>query len=270
VQLNVAGIVGPALGGFLLPLLRAPLLISVNALTFLVVALVILAWRPGQIQSTGLRENFTESFITSLRYARNSQRMKIILLRNVLFALVISIVPALLPVIALKEMQLSATQLGLVFTCVSLGSLAGAVMALPYLRPRISANAITSIAMAIVAGVLLAMAFIRQVPALMISTALAGVAWALGDRRFGWLQRVMPGWVRGRMNSFQIVLGQGRHCLGPSLWGRSAYAGLDLILLLRPLLPSLVGSGIDFQSTSPLKPAWKQRRSITCTTSRRP
>ena len=89
VQLSLSGIVGPALSGFLLPMLRAPLLISVNALTFLVVALVILQWRPRQIQSTGLRENFTESFITSLRYARNSQRMRIILFRNVLFALVI-------------------------------------------------------------------------------------------------------------------------------------------------------------------------------------
>jgi predicted MFS family arabinose efflux permease len=248
VQLNLAGIVGPALGGFLLPLLRAPLLISVNALTFLVVALVILAWRPRQIQSTGLRENFTESFITSLRYARNSQRMKIILLRNVLFALVISIVPALLPVIALKEMQLSATQLGLVFMCVSLGSLAGAVMALPYLRPRISANAITSIAMAIVAGVLLAMVFIRQVPALMISTALAGVAWALAGSEI-WVaaQRVMPGWVRGRMNSFQIVLGQGSIAVGAVLWGTGvAYAGLDLTFAAAALV-ALAGLALGYR-----------------------
>ena len=48
VQLNLSGIVGPALGGFLLPLLGAPLLISVNALTFLVVALVVLQWKPRQ------------------------------------------------------------------------------------------------------------------------------------------------------------------------------------------------------------------------------
>jgi MFS family permease len=121
VQLNLSGTVGPVLGGLLLPLLGAPLLILVNALSFLVVALLILRWKPRQTPSARLRENFTESFVTSLRYARNSQRIKIILFRNVLFSLVISIVPALLPVIALKEMHLSATQLGLVFTCVSLG-----------------------------------------------------------------------------------------------------------------------------------------------------
>jgi hypothetical protein len=57
----------------------------------------------GQTPSTKLRENFTESFISSLRYARNSQRMKIILFRNVLFSLVISVIAALLPVIALRS-----------------------------------------------------------------------------------------------------------------------------------------------------------------------
>jgi MFS family permease len=44
VQMNLAGIVGPALGGFLLPLLGAPLLITINALTFLVVAFAVLQW----------------------------------------------------------------------------------------------------------------------------------------------------------------------------------------------------------------------------------
>ena len=110
------------------------------------------------------------------------------------------------------------------------GSLAGAVFALPYLRQRISPNAITSIAMAIMAVVLLAMAFIRQVPALMVCATLAGVAWALAGSEI-WVagQRVMPGWVRGRMNAFLIMLGQGSMAVGALLWGTGvAHAGLDL------------------------------------------
>jgi MFS family permease len=238
VQLNLSGIVGPALGGLLLPLLGAPLLISFNALAFLVVALAVLQWKPRQIQSTRLRENFTESFISSLRYARNSQRMKTILFRNVLFSLVISIIPALLPVIALRECACSAAQLGLVFACVGVGALAGAVFALPYLRQRTSPNAITSISMAIMAVVLFAMAFIRQVPALMISTTLAGVAWALAGSEL-WVagQRVMPGWVRGRMNGFLIMLGQGSMALGAVLWATGvAHVGLDLTFLVAAVL----------------------------------
>ena len=230
VQLNLSGIVGPALGGFLLPLLGPPLLITVNALTFVVVALAVLQWKPGETQSTGLRESFTESFISSLRYARNSHRMRVILFRNLLFSLVISIVPALLPVIALREMQLSASQLGLVFTCVGVGSLVGAVFVLPYLRERISPNAITSVAMVMMIVVLLTWAFMRQFSTLMACAALAGVAWALAGSEL-WVagQRVMPGWVRGRMNAFQIMLGQGGIAIGALVWGAgAAHAGLDL------------------------------------------
>ena len=107
VQVNLSGIVGPALGGLLLPLLGAPLLISINALTFVIVVLVVLQWKPRPMHSSRLRENFAESFINSLRYALDSPSMHTILFRNLLFSLVISVVPALLPVIALKELHLS-------------------------------------------------------------------------------------------------------------------------------------------------------------------
>ena len=269
VQLNLSGIVGPALGGLLLPLLGAPLLISINALAFLVVALVILQWKPRQTASTRLRENFTESFISSLRYARNSQRMKIILFRNVLFSVVISVIPALLPVIALRNCNCSAAQLGLVFACVGVGSLAGAVFALPYLRQRISPNAIISISMAIMVVVLLSMAFIRQVPALMVSTTLAGVAWALAGSEL-WVagQRVMPGWVRGRMNAFLIMLGQGSMAVGAVLWGTGvANAGLDLTFAAAAVVAARrVGPRASiFNQLRHRSPASMQRRSITCT-----
>jgi MFS family permease len=230
VQLNLSGIVGPALGGLLLPLLGAPLLISLNAVAFLLVALVIMQWKPSQTAVTRLRESFTESFISSLRYARNSQRMKMILFRNVLFSVVISVIPALLPVIALRNCACSASQLGLIFACVGVGSLAGAVFVLPYLRQRVSTNAITSISMATMVLVLCSMAVIRDVPTLMVSTTFAGVAWALAGSEL-WVagQRVMPGWVRGRMNAFLIMLGQGGMALGAIFWATGvANIGIDL------------------------------------------
>ncbi len=230
VQLNLSGIVGPALAGLLLPLLGVSLLISINALAFLVVALAVLQWKPRQEQSLVLRESFTESFINSLRYARHSHGMRIVLFRNVLFSLVISIIPALLPVIALKEMQLSAAQLGFVFTFLAVGSLAGAVFALPYLRAKTSPNAITSISMAVMVVVLVALAFLRQLPTLMLCAFLAGVAWSLAGSEL-WVagQRVIPGWVRGRMNAFQIMLGQGGIAVGALIWGSGvAQAGLNL------------------------------------------
>ena len=136
VQLNLSGIVGPAIGGFLLPFLGAPILISLTAFAFVLVALVIKQWKPRPAQVTGLRENFTESFTSSLRYARNSQRLKVIPFRHVLFSAVISAIPALLPIIALRACACSASQLGLIFACVGVGSLGGAMFVLPFLRRR--------------------------------------------------------------------------------------------------------------------------------------
>jgi hypothetical protein len=111
---------------------------------------------------------------------------------------------------------------------VGVGSLGGAVFVLPYLRARVTPNAITSIAMVIMVFVLLSMALIRQVPALMVSMALAGVAWALAGSEL-WVagQRVMPGWVRGRMNAFLIMLGQGSMAFGAILLA-TGVAHLDL------------------------------------------
>jgi MFS family permease len=230
VQLNLSGIVGPAFAGLLLPLLGVPLLISVNAVTFVVVALAVWQWRPRKDELLELRESFVESFVSSLRYARHSFGMRIVLFRNVLFSLVISIIPALLPVIALKEMQLSAVQLGFVFTCLAVGSLAGAVFALPYLRAHTSQNAITSISMMIMVCVLFTLALLRQLPTLMLCAFLAGVAWSLAGSEL-WVagQRVIPGWVRGRMNAFQIMLGQGGIAIGALIWGSGVtHTGLTL------------------------------------------
>jgi MFS family permease len=268
VQLNLSGIVGPALAGILLPLLGIPLLISFNTLTFLVVAFAVWQWKPRQEQSLELRESFTESFISSLRYARHAHGMKVVLFRNVLFSLVISIMPALLPVIALRELQLSAAQLGFVFTCLAVGSLVGAVFALPYLRAKISPNAITSISMAIMILVLLALAFLRHLPTLMLGAFLAGVAWSLAGSEL-WVagQRVIPGWVRGRMNAFQIMLGQGAIALGALIWGSGVtQAGLNLTFGAAALLAFAVlaighRASINFAAeasvdAAPLNPEW--------------
>ena len=249
VQLNLSGIVGPALGGFLLPVLGAPLVISFNAFAFVIVAFVIMQWRPRQAQATGLRENFTESFISSLRYARNSQRMKVILFRNVLFSAVISAIPALLPIIALRACACSASQLGLIFACVGAGSLGGAMFVLPFLRKRFSANAIVSISVAILLVVYLAMALTQEVPPLKVSTTLAGVAWSLAGAEL-WVagQRVMPSWVRGRMNAFLIMLGQGGMALGAILWATGvANVGLELTFVGAAAMALVVlGLGLRF------------------------
>jgi MFS family permease len=82
-QVNIAGLMGPALGGFVLPKLGAPLLISINALIFLTVCLIILRWRPDRTTAKQADQGFMESRRIG-RYAFAHQ-IRIILFRNFLF-----------------------------------------------------------------------------------------------------------------------------------------------------------------------------------------
>ena len=241
VQVNIAGILGPALGGFVLPMIGAPLLLSINAVIFSTVCLVILRWRPDRATVKQSDQGVTESFAESIRFAARSYQIKIILFRNLLFSIAIAAVPALLPVIIYTELKGSAGQLGLAFTCVAAGSLAGAVIVLPFLRERLSPNGITLVAMAIMPVVLAAMAFLRTSSTMLVYSAAAGVAWALAGSEL-WLagQRAVSGRIRGRMNSFLIMTGQAGIAVGSILLGTGALkAGLGWTLALAAVVALL-------------------------------
>jgi len=75
VQMNLAGIVGPALGGFLLPIVGPAMLFSLNALAFLSVALMIERYYRDRRRPTAHLENFLESFASAARYVRYRLRL---------------------------------------------------------------------------------------------------------------------------------------------------------------------------------------------------
>jgi hypothetical protein len=88
-------------------------------------------------------ESFFESFGTIIRYARNAPGFQVVLGRNFLFALFISVIPALMPVVGLKLLHLSSSNLGLLFASMGAGSVIGAVFIIPRLRARLSPDSIT-------------------------------------------------------------------------------------------------------------------------------
>jgi MFS family permease len=138
-QLNISGIIGPALGGLVIFLMGPNFVFAVNAACFFVVTLAIVHWKRATEQVKLPRESFFESFLTAIRYVRYAPGLQIILERNVLFALFISVIPALMPVVGLKALHLGPCQLGLLFTSMGAGSVAAAAFIIPWLsRPAIN------------------------------------------------------------------------------------------------------------------------------------
>jgi MFS family permease len=262
VQMNLGGIVGPALGGLLLPIMGPAMLFSLNALAFLATARVISQRYRRRRRPEPHLENFLESFASAARYVRYAPGMQVILTRDFLFGLFIAVVPALVPVVALQHLRLQPSQLGLVFTSMGIGSLLGATLLLPYARAKASPNSLTILAGIILVVVLVLMSNVPNLWMLLPVTALAGISWTVSASEL-WIagQRAMPDWARGRMNAVHMMASQAGVALGGVLWGWAATSlglGPTLVggaLLLTASLTLAIPLSINFAQSLNFDPA---------------
>jgi len=238
VQMNISGVIGPALGGLLLPSIGPNWIFALNAVGFLVVLAAVLWWPRTHKRLRAPAESVLESFVGALRYVRYSRGIQIVLVRAFLFALLISVIPALLPVVGLKALHLSSSHLGILFTSLAIGSLLGAVFVVPWARNHFTSNQVTILASLLLALVYILMAAVRQLDTFIVVAALAGLGWTLAASEL-WVvaQQAMPGWTRGRLNAAQIMVSQGGIALGGLAWGAAAaFSGFEYTLLLATLL----------------------------------
>src|SRR6201994_2101265 len=261
-QLNISGIIGPALGGLALRFVTPNWVFATNAFCFLIVIFAIAQWKRPVRNSNLPLENFLESFSTAIRYVRFAPGLQVVLLRNILFSLFICVIPALLPVVGLQKLKFEPSSLGLLFTCMGAGSVFGAVFVVPKLRDRLHSNAIILSASILLALVYLGMGLVVNHALFMAIAAVAGIAWTLAASEL-WVvsQRAMPDWARGRMNATLIMASQGAMALGGIVWGILASTiGVTLTLeisaglLLLSLLLSIPLS-IDFVGELNFTPA---------------
>jgi MFS family permease len=141
--MNIAGIIGALIGGFLVSLSGPGSAFAANSAGFLLLLLAISGWkRPGRETKTA-PEDFFATIETAIRYVRYTPGIKVILARLALFSFFISIIPALMPVVGLKELHLDPSKLGFLFTAMATGSVIAAVCIMPLARARLSPNRLT-------------------------------------------------------------------------------------------------------------------------------
>jgi MFS family permease len=261
-QLTISGIIGPALGGILLPLIGANWIFTLTAICFLVVILAVLAWKRKVRPEKLPLENFLQSFLTAIRYVRHAPGIRVVFARNALFGFFIALIPALIPVVGLKELRLTALGCGIMFSSMGAGAVLAAVFVAAWVRANFSPNMLTIVANLVIAIVYVLMALVRDQMLFMYVAALAGIGWTLSASEL-WIagQRAMPDWARGRMNATFIMFSQGAMALGGIAWGAAAavfgvnhtlFAGAALLML--SLLVAIPLS-INFTRTLDLEPA---------------
>jgi hypothetical protein len=231
----------------LVPLAGANSVFAVNAACFLLVVLAVRQWKQPTLRVTRPSESFLQSFATAIRYACCTPRLQVVLARNFLFALFISVIPVLIPVLGLNVLHLGSSQLGFLFTSMNAGSVFGAVFVISWLRARFSSDSVTLTANLLIVLAFLSMAFVRQAELFFFVAAFAGLGWTLSASEL-WVaaQRAMPSWARGRMSATVIMISQGGMALGGVIWSFAAAIagpvytlfGASVLFLLSLLLSS--------------------------------
>jgi MFS family permease len=220
ISINVARAVGPALGGFLVAALGTGWVFLLNATSFLGVVTVLVRWRREVHVSSRLPpEDVPGAMRAGMRYVRHSAPLRAVLLRTAVFVVPASALWALLPLLARRDLGLSATGYGLLLGCLGVGAIAGA-FALPRLRARVTSDRLVFLASLAFAGASWSVGRVGSPVLDGVVLLGGGVAWiaAMSTLNVS-AQNAVPAWVRARALAVGLLVVQGGLALGGLLWG---------------------------------------------------
>jgi MFS family permease/quinol monooxygenase YgiN len=219
INVNAARSVGPALAGFLVAQAGVAVVFAVNAVTYLIFALALVRWRPGTARAVDVPEEFTSALRAGARYVRHSPVVRRLLLRALFFLVPGSALWALLPLVANRQLGLSASGYGLLLAALGVGAIVGGLF-LPWVRTNLTPARFLLFSGLVYGAVLLVIAFIRSAPIVLAALVPAGAAWVVVLSSVNAeMQLFLPGWVRARGLAVYQVVFAGGQAVGSFAWG---------------------------------------------------
>ena len=255
VGVNVARILGPALGGFVVAAAGPGVVFVLDGLSFLGVVGVLVSWRRERSRSVLPAERMVGAIRAGLRFARYSDALRRVLVGAFLFMMCGGGVMGLMPVLG-RETGRGAVGFGLLLGSLGVGAVTGATL-LPRVRSRVAPGVLIASGFIAFAAVAIGAATSRELVLLCPIMLLGGVAWisVLSTLTIG-AQQASPPWVRARALAVYLIVFQAGIAGGSAVWGfvasrsglRIAYIGIAagllvggaLVVLLRPVADSVV------------------------------
>ena len=218
-SMNLARAVGPALGGALVAAAGPEWVFALNAISFLAVLAVLVAWRREPHAKVLGPEHIGSALRAGLRFVRSSPRMRTTMIRVFAYIFFGSAVWALLPVVARSGLGLGSGGYGLLLGAVGLGAVIGAAT-LPRARARWPLDRVVVGAALAHAAAAAVVAWVDVVAVVAVALVATGYAWiaVLGSLNAS-AQVVLPEWVRSRGMGIYLLVLQGGQALGALLFG---------------------------------------------------
>jgi MFS family permease len=219
INVNVARSVGPAVAGLLVAQAGVAVVFALNAISYLIFALALVRWRPGNAKAVDVPEQFTSALRAGARYVRHSPVVRRLLLRASLFLVPGSALWALLPVVANRRLGMNASGYGVLLGALGVGAIFGGLL-LPWVRAKLTPGQFLLFSGLIFGGALLVVAVVRSVPIVLTALVPAGVAWVtVLSSVNAEMQLFLPGWIRARGLAVYQVVFAGGQAIGSFVWG---------------------------------------------------
>jgi len=215
---NVARVVGPALGGLLVATAGPAVVFAIDAVSFVGVIVVLIAWRRERRSTVLPAERLVGAVKAGVRFARHSPALRTVLFHTFGFMFCACIAMAMLPLLA-RETGGSPIAYGILLGSLGAGAVAGTLV-LPRVRAKLSPDALVAIGTLTFAAACAGMAFLRSLWTLAPVFAAGGVGWisVLSTLNL-FAQRASPAWVRARALAVFLLVLQAAIAAGSALWG---------------------------------------------------
>jgi MFS family permease len=219
VAFNLARAAGPALGGAIVAWAGAQVAFGVNAISYLGLIAVLLAWKRPASEARLPPETMVAAMLAGLRFARLSHSLQTVLVRAAAFGFFAAAQWALIPLVARDLLSGGAITYGLLLAAFGGGAVGGALIG-GGVRDRFTSEMIVAGGSAAFAGAGLAVAFSPYLPITLVALVLGGAAWLLVLSTFNvTVQLRTPRWVVGRAMAIYQAGVFGGLSLGGWLWG---------------------------------------------------
>jgi MFS family permease len=229
--LNIARVVGPAVGGAIVTATGVWAVFFLNAASFLGVMVVLHRWRRGTQQKQSPSKPVLSTMREGIRYVSQAPALRAVLVRTGLFVPFASALWALLPLIARYELEHNCYGYGTLFGCLSMGAVMGALF-LPKLRSHFSTETLVGGATIAFAAATAAVAEVRHFGLFCLILMVAGIAWITLMASFNAAaQTAVPSWIRARALAVHLLIFHGGMAAGSVLWGAvTQHAGIAMAL----------------------------------------
>jgi MFS family permease len=222
ISMNLSRVIGPVVAGGLIALVSPAAVFVLNALLAAGAMVLILRWRSVTEPSPLPGERFVGAVRAGIGFTMQSPRLKVVLLRVLLFFIQSSALLALLPLVARRMHGGGPATFTVMLSCLGAGAIVAALY-FPRWRARWNRDRFVLAGTLAHAAFSLVVVFVHEIWIALPAMLVCGMAWiSVANSLTVAAQMAMPDWVRARgMSIYQTAL-MGGSAAGSVLWGQVA------------------------------------------------